>query len=169
MNLENYIRDVKDFPKEGIDFKDITPLLSHPKAFTYTIDAFVENMRDVEVIVGLDARGFIFWAAVAYKLGKPFVPVRKKGKLPYDSISESYSLEYGENTFEIHKDAINSGQKVAIIDDLLATWGSALASCNLVEKLGGEIVSINFLIELGFLDGGEKISKYKRNSIITYS
>ena len=169
MDLKNYIRDVKDFPKKGIIFKDITPLLSSSEAFTYTIDRFIENIGEkAEVIVWLDARGFIFGGVIAYKLWIPFVPIRKKWKLPYETLEESYDLEYGKNEFEIHTDAIKKWQKVAIVDDLLATGGSMKASCNLIEKLGWKIISINFLIELWFLDGGKKLSKYTKNSLIIY-
>lgn len=169
MNLTNYIRDVADFPKPGIVFKDITPLLGNPEAFCSSIDQFCECISGAEVVVALDARGFIFGAAVAEKLKIPFVPVRKKGKLPYTTFSQSYQLEYGENTFEIHSDAFVAGTKVAMIDDLLATGGSMKAACQLVEKLGGQIISINFLIELGFLQSETYLEKYPKHSLITYS
>lgn len=168
MDLEKYIRDVPDFPQEWIMFKDITPLLSSPEAFSHAIDIFSQHMQWVDVIVWLDARGFIFWWALAYKLGIPFVPVRKKWKLPYKTITQSYSLEYGENTFQVHEDAINPWQQVAMIDDLLATWGSMRAACNLVEQLGGQIHSINFLVELSFLDWQKQLEWYKKNSLIAY-
>jgi len=169
MNLTDYIRDVPDFPQEWIVFKDITPLLLAPEAFSYTIDEFAKNMIWADVIIGLDARGFILWGAVAYKLGIPFVPVRKKWKLPHEAISQSYSLEYGTNTFEIHADGIQPWQKVALIDDLLATGWSMRAACDLVEKLGGYIVSINFLVELAFLWGSGCLDGYEKHSLITYS
>lgn len=168
MNLVDYIRDVPDFPQKWIVFKDITPLLLSPDAFSYAIDEFSKNMVWVDVIVGLDARGFILWGAVAYKLWLPFVPVRKKEKLPHEVISESYSLEYGVNTFEMHADAIKKWQKVAMIDDLLATGGSMRAACNLVETLWWEIVSTNFLVELAFLWWRGCLDGYKKNTLITY-
>ncbi|NDK08741.1 adenine phosphoribosyltransferase [Candidatus Gracilibacteria bacterium] len=168
MNLEQYIRDIVDFPKEGIVFKDITTLLINPEAFCYTIDKFAEKLGDVDKIVGLDARGFIFASAVAYKLKKPLVIVRKTGKLPHDTITESYSLEYGKNSMDIHIDSINKGDKIAIVDDLLATGGTVQASINLVEKLGGVIDSLNFVIELDFLEANKKLSKYNINSLVHY-
>ncbi|MDP2090220.1 MAG: adenine phosphoribosyltransferase [Candidatus Gracilibacteria bacterium] len=168
MQLTDYIRDVKDFPIEGIVFKDITPLLQNPIAFNETIDRFSQLIKDADVIIGLDARGFLFAGALSYKLSKPLSIVRKKGKLPYDTISVDYELEYANNTFDIHIDAINPGDKVAIIDDLLATGGTALAACQLVEKLGGIVESINVVIDLTFLNGKEKLKNYKVNSIIEF-
>ena len=168
MNLENYIRDIPDFPQEGIIFKDISPLLSDPLAFSESIDLLVKNIDNIDVIVWLDARGFIFGWALAYKLWLPFVPVRKKWKLPYDTISIDYDLEYGKNTFEIHTDAIKQWQKVVIIDDLLATGWTALAACKLVEELWWIVESIEFVIELSFLQGSEKLKDYKINSLLKY-
>ncbi len=170
MDLKNYIREVKDFPKEGIDFKDITTLIKDNYAFKFTIDRFVEYLKDkeVDIIVGPEARGFLMGAPVSYGLGVGFVPVRKPGKLPYETESVSYGLEYGEDTIEIHKDSIKKGQKVAILDDLLATGGTVEATAKLIEKLGGEVVSINFLIELEFLNGRERLKNYDVNSLIKY-
>ncbi|MDD3144906.1 MAG: adenine phosphoribosyltransferase [Candidatus Gracilibacteria bacterium] len=168
MDFKKYIREVKDFPKEGIDFKDITTLLQEPKVFSKVIDKISKNISDADVIIGLDARGFLFAGALAYKLGKPLVIVRKKGKLPYETISVDYELEYGKNTFDLNIDAVEKGQKVAIIDDLLATGGTALAACQLVEKLGGEIHSLNFLIDLTFIDRKDILKGYKINSLCEY-
>lgn len=170
MDLKRYIREVKDFPKEGIDFKDITTLINDGEAFKFTIDKFVEYLKDkeVDIIVGPEARGFLMGAPVSYGLGIGFVPVRKPGKLPYETESFSYGLEYGEDTIEIHKDSIKKGQRVAILDDLLATGGTVEATAKLVEKLGGEVVSMNFLIELEFLNGRERLKNYDINSLIKY-
>lgn len=168
MNLENYIRDIPDFPQEGIIFKDISPLLSDPLAFSESIDLLAKNIDNIDVIVWLDARGFIFGWALAYKLWLPFVPVRKKWKLPYDTISIDYDLEYGKNTFEIHTDSIKQWQKVVIIDDLLATGWTALAACKLVEELWWIVESIEFIIELSFLQWSEKLKDYKINSLLKY-
>lgn len=168
MNLEQYIRDIVDFPKEWIVFKDITTLLINPEAFCYTIDKFAEKLWDVDKIVWLDARGFIFASAVAYKLKKPLVIVRKTWKLPHDTITESYSLEYWKNSMDIHIDSINKWDKIAIVDDLLATGWTVQASINLVEKLGWVIDSLNFVIELDFLEANKKLSKYNINSLVHY-
>lgn len=168
MDFKKYIREVKDFPKTGIDFKDITTLLLEPKIYAQLIDELSEFVKDADVIVGLDARGFLFAGALAYKLQKPLVIVRKKWKLPYKTISVDYELEYGSNTFDLHIDAVKPGQKVAIIDDLLATGGTALAACQLVEKLGGVVHSLNFIIDLTFLDGKHKLKAYPINSICEY-
>ena len=168
MNLEHFIRDIPDFPKKGIIFKDISPLLSSPSAFQESIDLLAKNISQADIIVWLDARGFIFWWALAYKLWIPFVPVRKKWKLPYDTISIDYDLEYGKNTFEIHTDSIKQWQKVVIVDDLLATGWTALAACKLVENLWWIVESIEFVIELSFLQGSEKLQGYKINSLLKY-
>lgn len=170
MDLKDYIREIPDFPKEGINFKDITTLMQNGEVFKTTIDRFVENLKDKEVdlIVGPEARGFLMGTPVAYALGVGFVPVRKPGKLPSETISYSYGLEYGEDTLEIHKDSIKKGQKVAIVDDLLATGGTMEATAKLIEKLGGEVVSMQFLIELELLKGRENLSKYDVNSLVTY-
>ncbi len=170
MDLKKTIRDVKDFPKEGIDFKDITTLMQNGEAFKYTIDQFVNELKDqnIDIIVGPEARGFLMGTPVAYALGVGFVPVRKPGKLPYETESYEYGLEYGTDVLEIHKDAIKPGQRVAIVDDLLATGGTMEAAAKLIEKLGGEVVSMQFLIELESLEGREKLSKYNVNSLLQY-
>jgi len=168
--LKAHIRDVPDFPKPGIVFKDITPILSDGQLFRLAVTIFAERYqrKSVEKIVAIDARGFILGGALAYHLGIGLAVVRKKGKLPYERISEEYALEYGTNTVEMHVDAIKPGQKAYIIDDLLATGGTAEAAAKLVEKCGGEIVELAFLVELEFLKGREKLSKYPVFSAITY-
>ncbi|MGI5949003.1 adenine phosphoribosyltransferase [Peptoniphilus sp.] len=169
MNLEKTIRSIENHPKEGIVFRDITTLLQDKDSFKEAVDVMAEKIGpDVDKIVGIEARGFIFASALAYKLNKGFIPVRKPGKLPFDKISESYSLEYGEDSIEIHVDAINKGDKVAIVDDLLATGGTAKASVNLIEKLGGEIEVVLFLIELIDLKGRELLEGQNVKSIIKY-
>jgi adenine phosphoribosyltransferase len=170
MELEKIIRDVPDFPKKGIIFKDITTLLKDTAAFKYTIDMMVEKYKDKGIgkIIGIESRGFIFGGAVAYLLGCGFVPARKPGKLPAEKISESYTLEYGENTLELHTDAIEAGEKVVIVDDLLATGGTAAAVAKLVEQLKGKIEGFEFLIELGFLNGKEKLEGYPVYSYLRY-
>lgn len=168
MNLENYIRTIPDFPIQWISFKDITPLLSDKDAFNYAIDEFSKYLNWIDKIVALDARWFIFWWALSYKLWIPFIPIRKKGKLPYDTISIEYELEYWKNCFEIHKDSILPWEKIAIIDDLLATWWTAKASVELIEKLWGIVNSLNFVCDLTFLDWRNKLEWYKINSLIKY-
>lgn len=162
MNFNDYIRNIPDFPKEGILFKDITPLLKDKKAFKSAIDAMAEEYKDVEIdyVVGIEARGFIIGTPMAYALDKGFIPVRKPGKLPYDKLTASYDLEYGSNELEIHKDAIDEGDKILLVDDLLATGGTTKASVDLIEELGGDIVGIAFLLELVDLNGREKIEGY---------
>ena len=168
--LNKAIREIENFPKEGINFKDITTLMQDGETFKYTIDAFINELKDknVDVIVGPEARGFLMGTPVAYGLGVGFVPVRKPGKLPSETISYSYGLEYGSDTLQIHKDAIKPGQRVAIVDDLLATGGTMEAAAKLIEQLGGEVVSMQFLIELEDLKGREKLSQYEVNSLIKY-
>jgi len=168
--LEQKIRNVQDFPKQGIGFKDITTLLKDGKAFQDCIDELANNInaREIDVIVGTESRGFIFAAALAYKLGIGFVPVRKPGKLPAETIKEEYELEYGTDSLEIHVDAINDGQRVLIIDDLLATGGTVVATVNLVERLHGKVVGVGFLIELTFLNGRDKLKSYPVFSLIKY-
>ena len=170
MDLKQTVREIKDFPKEGIDFKDITTLLQDGKALKFAIDEFIADLKDknVDIIVGPEARGFLMGTPVAYGMGIGFVPVRKPGKLPWEVESFEYDLEYGSNTLEIHKDAIKPGQKVAIVDDLLATGGTMEAAAKLIEKLGGEVVSMQFLIELEDLEGRAKLAKYDVNSLIKY-
>lgn len=154
------IRDIPDFPKPGIIFKDITPVLADGPAFQKLIDWYVmvmEEAGDIDIIAGIESRGFIFGAPIAERLGVGFVPIRKPGKLPFTTHKETYDLEYGTDTLEIHTDAVWQGARVAIIDDLLATGGTAGAAVNLVEKIGGEVAACAFVIELGFLDGRKKI------------
>ncbi len=162
MNLEDLkkvIRDVPDFPKEGIVFKDITTLLNDPDAFKSSVKLLIEecNKYSIDKVIGIESRGFILGTPIALELNTGFIPIRKPGKLPADTISETYELEYGTDSIEIHKDAINPGDKVVIIDDLLATGGTAKAACRLVEKLGGEVVLVAFLVELSFLNGRDKL------------
>jgi len=170
MNLETIIRDVPDFPKKGIVFKDITTLLQNGDAFRQALNLMLKKYLDAKIdkIVGIEARGFIFAGVLAYKLGCGFVPARKPGKLPFHTIREDYSLEYGTNSLEIHDDSIQDKEKVLIVDDLLATGGTALAAARLAEKLGGQVAGIEFLIELGFLHGRDKLAKYPVHSLITY-
>lgn len=165
MNMDRVrtaIRDVPDFPKPGILFKDITPVLSDPVLFKLVVDAFAARLKQksVEKIAGIESRGFIFGAAVACQLGVGFVPVRKKGKLPYKTIEQSYELEYGTATLEIHEDAFRAGERVAVVDDLLATGGTAKAAATLIEKLGANVVELDFLVELAFLKGRDKLTRY---------
>jgi adenine phosphoribosyltransferase len=168
--LKASVRDVPDFPKKGIVFKDITPILNNGQLLGLAINIFAERYRrkSVEKIVAIDARGFIFGGALANYLGVGLALVRKKGKLPYDSHEMEYELEYGKGTLELHIDAVEKGQRVVIIDDLLATGGTAAAAAKLVEKCGGEVVELAFLVELGFLKGREKLAKYPVFSAITY-
>lgn len=171
MDLSKYIRDIPDFPKPGIIFKDITPILKAPEALSYVVDALAESLKQKEVaaIAAIEARGFIFGAPLALRLKLPFVPIRKSGKLPAESISVDYSLEYGSNKIEIHKDALSAAQAVVVIDDLLATGGTALAASKLVEELGAEVVKLLFVIELGFLGGRQKLSNYEVSSLLCFS
>ena len=169
-DLEAAIRNVPDFPQPGIQFKDITPVLGDARLFAGAIDLMASRHADagIDACVGIDARGFIFAAAAAKQLGTGFVPVRKKGKLPWKTHEESYSLEYGEATVAIHQDALKPGARVLLLDDLLATGGTAAAAVKLLKKIGAEIVEIGFLIELGFLNGREKMNGAPINSLITY-
>ena len=168
--LKAAVRDVPDFPVKGILFKDITPILQDGQLFHQAVDAIADRQRDkkVDAVVGIDARGFIFAGAVAYKLGVGLVPVRKKGKLPYKTIVTSYTLEYGSETSEMHVDAIKSGDNVIIVDDLLATGGTAMAATTLVNQLGGNILEIDFLIELSFLKGRDRLKDYPVFATIVY-
>lgn len=170
MNLKEKIRVIEGFPKKGISFKDITTILDDKDAFKYTVDKIVEHLKDknIDIVVGPEARGFLFGAPIAYAIGAGFVPVRKKGKLPYDTISISYDLEYGSDELEIHKNAIKPGQRVAIVDDLLATGGTIATVAKLVEQVGGEVVALNFVIELTDLKGREKLTKYDLISLVQY-
>ena len=164
------IRDIPDFPKEGIIFKDVTPVLQHPEAFAEVIDRMADYavQQKPDVIVGIESRGFILGSPVALKLGKSFVPVRKIGKLPHETIQAEYDLEYGTSAVEMHRDAVMPGQRVLIVDDLLATGGTAEAAVRLIEQLGGKVAGIVFLIELGFLNGRAKLSGHDVKSFITY-
>ena len=164
------IRDIPDFPKSGILFKDITPVLADAQAFQEVIDRFVESANGLspDVVVGIEARGFLFGAPVALALGVSFVPVRKVGKLPHATLIEEYALEYGTAAVEVHRDAFAPGARVLIVDDLLATGGTALAASRLVEKLSGKVVGISFFIELNDLGGREELHGYEVNSLLTY-
>ncbi len=169
-SLRAEIREVPEFPKPGILFYDITTLIKKPTAFREAIDLMVEPFKDarVDVVVGMESRGFIFSAPMAIALGAGFVPVRKLGKLPAETISVEYALEYGTNTLEIHKDAINAGQRVLVVDDLLATGGTVLGTIELIRQLKGEIVGLSFLVELLFLKGRDRLSEHDIHSIIQY-
>lgn len=170
MDLKKIIRDVPDFPKPGIIFKDITPLLQNPEAYQQIVRQFVERYRarPLDVIVGIESRGFLFGSVLAYLLQKSFAIMRKKGKLPYTTASYTYQLEYGNDTIELHEDAIPRGSRVLIIDDLLATGGTAAAAAHLVEKMGGKVDELAFVIELGFLKGRDKLKDYSVFSQIQY-
>jgi len=168
MDLKAIIRDVPDFPKKGIIFKDITTLLKDSRAFNEAISKLADHFKDREFdyIVGIEARGFIIGAPMALALQKGFIPIRKPGKLPAETISESYELEYGSNTIEMHRDALQPGDRVLLIDDLLATGGTIKAAVDLIEKLGAEVVGLGFLMELSFLDGREKLQGYDIFSLL---
>ncbi len=169
-NLKKYIRSIKDFPKKGVMFRDITTLLAQPEAVKEALDKMYEYAKDLNVtkVVGIEARGFIFGALLAEKLGAGFVPIRKPGKLPAGTESTTYALEYGTDTIEIHKDAIKVGERVLLHDDLLATGGTAQAAANLIEKIGGEVAQVSFIIELAFLKGREKLKNYDVKTLIEY-
>jgi adenine phosphoribosyltransferase len=169
-DIEQAIRNVPDFPKPGIQFKDITPVLADARLFAGSIDLLTEGFKpgSVDAVVGIDARGFIFAAAAAVKLGAGFVPVRKKGKLPYKTIEQDYALEYGSATIALHMDALKPGARVLLIDDLLATGGTAAAALALMKKLGAQVLEAGFLIELKFLNGREKLKGCPVRSIIAY-
>ena len=169
-DLKAAIRDVPDFPKPGIQFKDITPLLADPRLFAGCIDLIVAGLQpgDINVVAGIDARGFLFASAAALRLDAGVVPVRKPGKLPYRTIEESYSLEYGSNTLAMHVDAIQPGQRVLLVDDVLATGGTAAATVKLIERLGGRIVGIAFVVELAFLEGRKKLPDQSIRSLVVY-
>ena len=169
-DIEHAIRNVPDFPKPGIQFKDITPLLADARLFSGSIDLLTRNFEpgSVDAVVGIDARGFIFAAAAAVKLPAGFVPVRKKGKLPFQSHEQQYDLEYGTATVAVHVDALKPGSRVLLMDDLLATGGTAAAAAALVRKLGAQILEISFLIELGFLGGRQRLKEYPVRSLVVY-
>ena len=168
--LKKHIRSIKDFPKEGIMFRDITTLLKEPEAFNKALDELLlfTNQVKIDKVVGIESRGFIFGSLLAQKLDVGFILARKPGKLPAETESETYQLEYGEDKIEMHKDAINPGDKVLLHDDLLATGGTAEAVTKLIEKLGGEVVQISFLVELSFLNGRDKLDGYDIKSLIVY-
>jgi len=170
MNLETYIRDINDFPNEGIIFKDITPLLNNFEVRKEALKQLVTLIKNkkIDKVVGVESRGFFFGTLLAQELNAGFVPVRKPKKLPFETISETYALEYGLDTLEIHVDAIQPGDKVLLHDDVLATGGTAAAVCKLIERLGGEVVQCNFLMELDFLDGKKKLSKYDVQALLHY-
>lgn len=168
--IEEYVRSIPDFPEEGIIFRDVTSVLQDADGLGLAIDKMQEFVKDVDfdAVVGLESRGFIFGMPIAYNLHKPFIPVRKKGKLPCETIEVSYDLEYGSATIEMHKDAIKPGDKVVIVDDLIATGGTVEASIKLVEQLGGKVVKVIFLMELAGLEGRKKLAGYDVESVITY-
>jgi adenine phosphoribosyltransferase len=168
--IQNAIRNIPDFPKPGIQFKDITPVLGDPQLFASSIDLLTQSFRpgEVDLVVGIDARGFIFAGAAALKWGAGFVPIRKKGKLPFNTHEEGYELEYGSNILAIHIDAIQRGSRVVLVDDLLATGGTAGAAASLIQKIGGDLLEVVFLIELSFLNGRGKLKNMPVRSIVTY-
>jgi len=168
--LANHVRDVPDFPKQGVTFKDITPLLGNPAAFSSAVDAIVVGFGrgSIDKVVGIEARGFIIAAPVAYHFNAGFVPLRKKGKLPYETMAVQYDLEYGTETLEIHSDAFDSGDRVLIVDDVLATGGTAAAACNLVQRAGATVAGLAFIIELEFLEGAKRIADFDYTSLLTY-
>ena len=170
IDLKKYIRDVPDWPKNGILFRDITPLLGNAGAFRVAVDAMAADFagEGIQYVGAVEARGFIFGSAVAEKLNVGFVPIRKKGKLPFKTVSITYDLEYGMDTLEVHRDAITAGAKVLMVDDLLATGGTMAGACKLIEKIGGQVAGISFLVELTELGGIKKLSGYKVKSIIRY-
>ncbi|MDZ7374851.1 MAG: adenine phosphoribosyltransferase [candidate division KSB1 bacterium] len=170
-DLKAKIRSIPGFPKPGIVFRDITTLLQDPEAFRCAVDEMAAAFAHArpEVVVGVEARGFIFGSAIAYKLGAAFVPARKPGKLPAETIRAEYALEYGTDAIEIHRDAVRAGQRVLLVDDLLATGGTMAATASLVEQLGGQVVGIVFLIELGFLRGREKLARYPVVTLVQYA
>jgi adenine phosphoribosyltransferase len=180
--LQSQLRDIHDFPTPGIVFKDLTPLLGNPDAFRFAVETMVEHAAalphdsaedgegllraGVDKVVGIEARGFTFAAAVAYEMGAGLVPVRKPGKLPYKTVTETYDLEYGTDSLEIHQDALEPGQSVYVIDDVLATGGTAAATCRLIESLGARVAGLAFVVELGFLDGRAKLADYDVYSLL---
>ncbi len=170
IDLKKHIRNIKDFPKEGIMFRDITTLLKDPEALKYTLNELYKTAKNLNItkVAGIESRGFIFGSMLAEKLNAGFVLIRKPGKLPAEKESKTYDLEYGSDTIEIHKDAIKVGERVLLHDDLLATGGTALAAANLIENLGGEIAQISFVIELSFLKGREKLKNYEVRSLVDY-
>ena len=170
MSLKDHIRGIPNFPKPGILFYDITTLLKEPDAFAAVIDRMADAVKDdrIDVVVGMESRGFIFAAPLAYELGAGFVPVRKLGKLPAETIEVEYDLEYGTATLEVHRDAIRAGQRVLLVDDLLATGGTVLGTIELVRQLGGEIAGLSFMVELSGLNGRDKLTDYQIHTLLTY-
>lgn len=170
MDLKNYIRTIPDFPKQGIMFRDITTLIGNAEGLKLALDQLIEIAKNTEfdAVAGLESRGFIFGAPIAYALNKPFIPIRKKGKLPHNTIEVSYDLEYGSSTLEMHADAVKPGQKVLVIDDLIATGGSANACAQLIEKLGGEVAKFLFVIELIDLKGRDALSSYEVETLTVF-
>ncbi len=170
MMLNNYIRDIQDFPKKGIVFKDITPLLQDKSAFAKAVSELLKlvDNKQIDTVVGIEARGYFFGAVLAEKLGAGFVPIRKPGKLPFDIASQSYALEYGSDTLEMHRDSIKPGDRVLLHDDVLATGGTAQAAVSLIESLGGEVVQCNFLMELKFLNGRQKLNGHEVTTVLQY-
>lgn len=168
--LEEYVRNIPDFPEEGIIFRDVTSVLQDADGLHLAITSMIDLLEGIEfdVIAGAESRGFIFGTPIAYQLGKAFVPIRKKGKLPCETIEQTYDLEYGSATIEMHKDAIKPGQKVVVVDDLIATGGTIEASIKMIEELGGEVVKVIFLMELAGLKGRERLKDYEVASVITY-
>ena len=168
--VEDYVRTIPDFPEPGIMFRDVTTVLQDAEGFKLAIDEMKKLLDgvDFDVIAGAESRGFIFGAPLAYALGKPFVLIRKKGKLPCETVEKSYDLEYGSATIEMHKDSVKPGQKVVVVDDLIATGGTIEAACELIEELGGEVAKVVFLMELAGLNGREKLAKYDVASVVTY-
>ncbi len=168
--LEDYVVTIPDFPEPGIMFRDITSVIQDPDGLKLAVDGLADSLRDLDfdLVIGPESRGFIFGVPVAYLLGKGFVPVRKKGKLPRETVSQKYDLEYGQAEVEMHKDAVKPGQKVVIVDDLIATGGSAEAAAKLVEKLGGKVVRMAFVMELAGLEGRKKLAGYDVQSLIVY-
>ena len=170
MDLKKYIRNIPDFPEKGVMFRDITIILKEPEPFRYVIDTIVDRYKNENInkLVSIEARGYIFGGVIAYNLNCGFVPVRKPGKLPAETISKEYSLEYGTNKIEINKDAITKGERILVFDDVLATGGTVLATCQLVEKLGGKIVGCSFVCKLTYLSGDEKLKNYRVFSLVEY-
>ena len=168
--VEDYVRTIPDFPEPGIMFRDVTTVLQDAEGFKLAIDEMKKLLDgvDFDIIAGAESRGFIFGAPLAYAMGKPFVLIRKKGKLPCETVEKSYDLEYGSATIEMHKDSIKPGQKVVVVDDLIATGGTIEAACELIEELGGEVAKVVFLMELAGLNGREKLAKYDVASVVTY-
>jgi adenine phosphoribosyltransferase len=169
-SLKTKIRDIADFPKPGIVFKDITPLVQDPATLRTCIDALISPFKDsnITAVAGMEARGFIFGSLAAWELGVGFIPLRKPGKLPYDVQSVDYALEYGNASLEAHIDAVNEGDRILLVDDVLATGGTARASCELVEKLGGKVVACAFVMELSFLNGRQQLTDYPLHSVMTF-